>query len=124
MTNWKKIKSYAWNFKCLERDKYTCQVCGKKDRILVHHKDNSRKTGHMNNRLDNLITLCHHCHAKEHGFNEGIRKEERNQAIMELITSGLSYAEVGNLFGISRQRVEEVYKRDGGTSSCDFTQTA
>ena len=40
-----------------ERDKYTCQLCGKEG-IIVHHIDYDKK----NCNLNNLITLCNSCH--------------------------------------------------------------
>ena len=46
-----------------ERDHHTCQLCGKlqSDRAFdVHHVDEDKK----NCNPDNLITLCHNCHAK------------------------------------------------------------
>jgi hypothetical protein len=46
-----------------ERDKYTCQLCGKKqgDRAFdVHHIDYNK----LNCNSDNLITLCNKCHRK------------------------------------------------------------
>jgi len=52
--------------KCYERDKWTCQICGKHCRqdIACHHiipwsvsKDNS---------LNNLVTLCRSCHVALH----------------------------------------------------------
>lgn len=47
--------------KALQRDKYTCQYCGKQDGILeVHHKVPFRVS--HNNQLKNLITLCQQCH--------------------------------------------------------------
>lgn len=45
-----------------KRDKYTCQVCGKKgeDNLAVHHIDYNKK----NCNLENLVTLCKNCHTK------------------------------------------------------------
>ena len=46
-----------------ERDKYTCQLCGKKqgDRALsIHHIDYNKQ----NNEIKNLISLCISCHIK------------------------------------------------------------
>jgi hypothetical protein len=40
-----------------QRDKYTCQICGKEG-IIVHHIDYNKK----NCISDNLITLCNSCH--------------------------------------------------------------
>ena len=55
-------------FIILERDKYQCRSCGKKNVILdIHHIDGngtSKKKGDKNNNLDNLITLCRKCHNK------------------------------------------------------------
>ena len=42
-----------------ERDKYTCQTCGKEPAIFVHHIDYDKK----NCKPNNLITLCSSCHA-------------------------------------------------------------
>ena len=43
------------------RDNYTCQDCGSREMIEVHHKD-----GTSRNDLENLITLCQKCHRKVH----------------------------------------------------------
>jgi len=43
-----------------QRDKYTCQICGKEPAICVHHIDYCKK----NCNPDNLITLCRNCHTK------------------------------------------------------------
>jgi len=54
--------------KVLERDIFTCTNCPKsypEYRLAVHHKDEDKQ----NNTMENLITLCCSCHAKEHKFN-------------------------------------------------------
>lgn len=57
----------------LRRDKYTCQDCGGKRQITVHHKDrNGRGKPQPNNKLSNLKTLCRKCHMREH--REEIRR--------------------------------------------------
>lgn len=57
--------------KALERDGYRCMVCGRRDRLEVHHLrprwtfgDNVRDM----HALDNLVTLCpkHHAEAERH----------------------------------------------------------
>lgn len=52
-----------------ERDHYTCKICGElqSDRAFdVHHIDYDK----LNCNPDNLITLCHHCHAKTNNNRE------------------------------------------------------
>ncbi|WP_296875335.1 RNA-guided endonuclease IscB [uncultured Methanobrevibacter sp.] len=49
----------------LSRDKYTCQICGKKHtKLEVHHIIFKSQGG--SNRMDNLVTLCSDCHSKIH----------------------------------------------------------
>jgi len=50
----------------LTRDGHKCAKCGSTEQIAVHHKDHSGKKENPNHSLDNLITLCNHCHALEH----------------------------------------------------------
>jgi 5-methylcytosine-specific restriction endonuclease McrA len=56
-----------------ERDKYTCQICKKKQidkEFSVHHIDYDKQ----NCNPDNLITLCRSCHAKtSHNRNNWIK---------------------------------------------------
>jgi predicted nucleic acid-binding Zn ribbon protein len=46
----------------LERDQYACAVCGKTEKLVVHHVDHIPKY----NVAHNLITLCPTCHAVHH----------------------------------------------------------
>jgi 5-methylcytosine-specific restriction endonuclease McrA len=58
------LKKFDGNrFKALERDDYTCQICGdtEKEKLIVHHKNKS-------NELTELITLCRGCHQTIHGL--------------------------------------------------------
>ncbi len=49
--------------KCYKRDKHTCQLCNATDKeICAHHIIPWRIS--QNDKLSNLITLCHKCHAK------------------------------------------------------------
>lgn len=59
----------------LQRDKFTCQQCGRqlyvsqwtrKKRLIVHHKDGSGETSNKNHALSNLTTLCEQCHHLYH----------------------------------------------------------
>jgi group II intron reverse transcriptase/maturase len=49
----------------LRRDGYTCQHCQtNRDKLQVHHLEPKHRGG--DNALDNLTTLCQHCHRKVH----------------------------------------------------------
>lgn len=45
------------------RDGFKCVSCGRCDGIEAHHKIPEVE------RLDNLVTLCHACHKKEHDYS-------------------------------------------------------
>ena len=45
----------------------TCQNCGSKNKIQIHHKDKNRS----NNLVSNLMVLCSKCHANHHKNWEG-----------------------------------------------------
>ena len=42
-----------------ERDNHTCQYCGSKENICVHHIDYNKK----NNSVENLLSLCMKCNS-------------------------------------------------------------
>lgn len=72
----KGFDKFRWKgnwFKALERDNFTCQICGKRkdpnewynrhDRLAVHHWDGDGATHKKkNHELNNLVTLCDSCH--------------------------------------------------------------
>jgi len=83
---WKKEHKWDGNwYRALARDKFTCQVCGKKlyrsqwkgdDRLLVHHLDGTGEHENKNHSLENLMTVCNKCHRLFHAkvnvvFREG-----------------------------------------------------
>ena len=55
--NWKEIKE---NIKV--RDNYTCQICGSKKNLQVHHFEPYKST--QNNEPENLVTVCSKCHGR------------------------------------------------------------
>lgn len=75
-------KSPKWQKKRLEimqRDKYTCQCCGEKEKMLnVHHKEyiSGKKVWEYEN--DNFITLCENCHERRHTLIKRITKHLHN----------------------------------------------
>lgn len=50
----------------LDRDNNMCTSCFSKQKLVVHHIDDSGHSDNINNNLDNLITLCRRCHINIH----------------------------------------------------------
>ena len=62
--------------KALRRDKWTCQVCGKRNLMLhVHHICGWAWFPLLRFELSNLVTLCKSCHKRFHKFNGGTDKK-------------------------------------------------
>ena len=72
------LQKYSWAYQkgvnygytnsrahALDRDEYTCQYCGKKNKRLEVHHIIYRSNGGSDD-LDNLITLCEDCHKDIH----------------------------------------------------------
>lgn len=55
---------YNTRYYVFERDNYTCQVCGKKGKVLQTHHIVYKSLGGTN-RASNLITICTDCHTAE-----------------------------------------------------------
>lgn len=51
-----------WREAVLERDRYTCQCCGSKENLHVHHKNNFVDFPEQRFVIANGITLCKKCH--------------------------------------------------------------
>lgn len=101
-------KYYPWIVEAMLRDHYACVDCGvrqDKGHLVVHHIDESRKTGFLNNNLENLVTLCRPCHARRHGFTS-VRQD-----VSEMRRMGLSLTAIGNKLGVSRQRVYQIIRK-------------
>lgn len=65
--DYKNRTRYGGNqFKVLERDEYKCSICENTNQLVIHHKDLSGQSDNPNNEIDNLITLCRHCHINIH----------------------------------------------------------
>ena len=66
----KYLQSKEWKQKCSEvlfRDDHCCQLCGDDDDLQIHHLTYNRVGDEA---LFDLVTLCSHCHANEHGKEE------------------------------------------------------
>lgn len=104
----KMIGPKEWWVKCMEKYNYTCADCGVHNesmRLLVHHIDESRKTGILNNQENNLVVVCCLCHARRHGL------VSQKDDVAEMRSAGLTFQEIGNKLGITRQRVQQICKR-------------
>lgn len=55
-----------WKKKVLDRDDYTCQHCGSREKLVVHHISHWSDDPVNRINVDNGITLCPSCHSKEH----------------------------------------------------------
>ncbi|MDD9266064.1 HNH endonuclease [Paenibacillus sp. GCM10023248] len=68
-TDWQKVREQA-----LTRDNYLCRRCFKQKKLvpadMVHHIVPLRDDPGKGLELDNLESLCHPCHNKEHGGKE------------------------------------------------------
>jgi 5-methylcytosine-specific restriction endonuclease McrA len=74
--SWQKKNKWDGNWEeALNRDKYTCQICGLtlypsqwegKRILMVHHWDGSGEKEAKNHGVDNLVTLCGSCHREFH----------------------------------------------------------
>ena len=99
------IKYYPWILAVLQRDNNQCIDCGSKEHILVHHLDESRGTGKLNNNPENLITLCRPCHARRHGLVSDLYD------LVELRDAGMTFEQIGKRLGFSKQRAHQRYKK-------------
>jgi hypothetical protein len=70
----------------LSRDNHECRVCSSKEKLIIHHKDetgeSSLKTKNIkdieiNNDINNLITLCQFCHMRLHHW------QRRNKVMLK-----------------------------------------
>ena len=84
----------------------TCEICGasfqNNNRLEIHHRDRDRS----NNSPGNTIILCRGCHIKLHH-----PRQWENQAVVAFRNKGFTFAHIGEIMGISRQRVHQIYKK-------------
>ena len=77
------LKSVYWEVVKLmvkSRDSYTCQDCGAKLDLQVHHKTYDHH-GDEKNHLEDLITLCHSCHRKAHRGDKRKKKIKSTKVV-------------------------------------------
>ena len=97
-------KNYPASLEAMSRDRFTCVDCHSTaiDKLLVHHDNQNRK----DNALSNLVTLCHRCHSKRHGF-----VFKSGQQLVQLRDAGLTFQQVADELCISRQRAHQLYTK-------------
>ena len=94
--------------RCLERDTFTCQICGcgPIGDLDVHHKDGrspEKSHNQANNSLSNLITLCTSCHQILHYGTPGNRMDTVSRR-----ENGEALQIIANSYGLTRQRVHQI----------------
>lgn len=57
----------------MKRANRQCELCGKAEHLVIHHKDNNgmariRRKEKPNNDVDNLMIVCKSCHYKVHNI--------------------------------------------------------
>jgi len=95
----------------LDRADNHCQLCGRTNTILyAHHLDNKGvgKVGHhnANNLASNLIIVCPPCHQKLH---HGVF--QKHQTITLLYQQGFTLKQIGDRYGVSRQRIHQILSK-------------
>lgn len=70
----------------LRLDRFTCQSCGSKNNLVVHHKEKVAGKDRKDtvSSIDNLLTLCRRCHVNHHralgDLGKGGRKSKAQQS--------------------------------------------
>ncbi len=61
-----------WRMAVLERDLFTCTLCGcVGGHLEVHHKQSYAKHPDLREEIDNGVTMCYECHSELHGGHWG-----------------------------------------------------
>lgn len=55
-----------WRKAVLERDNYTCQMCGSKEKLHVHHIRSFKDYSDLRFDIKNGVVLCKNCHLRVH----------------------------------------------------------
>jgi hypothetical protein len=58
---------HKWKKLVKKRDDYTCQCCGSKKHLHIHHINSFKKFENKRENINNGITLCFECHSAKNG---------------------------------------------------------
>jgi len=97
----------SYKNEALRRANFQCEICTARDRKLyVHHKDGlgEDKTKAPNNDRGNLLVVCAICHVRLH--KGGVFPDPK--AIYHLRSQGHTLQQIGEVFGVSRQRIHQL----------------
>jgi len=101
----------SYKNEALRRSNYQCEICAATDKKLyVHHKDGlgEEKTKNPNNDRGNLLVVCASCHMLIHKV--GIFPDVK--AIRHLRDKGYTLQQIGEVFGVSRQRIHQLLRSE------------
>lgn len=105
------LKDPRWQKRRLEimqRDNFTCQICGHSDKQLhVHHLCYDKYKMPWEHDDDELITLCEDCHKAEHDSLKRIRKT------VKLLTESLLMIEIEAILEAANITVGGMKRADG-----------
>jgi 5-methylcytosine-specific restriction endonuclease McrA len=68
----------AWKNAVLERDNFTCQRCGSKERLVAHHIKTWEEYPDLRLTVSNGETLCNACHNSHHHKKNGPKLPRRH----------------------------------------------
>ena len=113
---WNKyIINEPWKVKAIIKSGYKCQDCGDSTHKLIITRINNL----YGNEQKNLIVVCHRCHAKRRGLSKTGKSFEISNALQSAVAfsngnipRGL-LTKIANKFGVSRERVRQIAKKDG-----------
>jgi hypothetical protein len=58
-------KDIEWRKAVLERDNYTCQMCGSQENLEAHHIEPYMDSPELRHDVSNGVCVCHECHYYE-----------------------------------------------------------
>jgi 5-methylcytosine-specific restriction endonuclease McrA len=114
-----------WRTSVFERDKYTCQKCGKVGGYLhVHHVKEWEYYPELRYEVSNGMTLCRRpCHKEIHDARRTNRKvsDEQVGEIKEMRESGATLREIGKKYKVTESTVSMICS--GKKRTTQYTQS-